>query len=98
MITEILLKNGFTLNYIVKSYKEIKGNREGLTGSYTQTIEIVNDDEKEALICLDEFMLSDTVEYFKQNTDKNFICLERALDTTKKWNLKHYLGDKFKAF
>ena len=28
----------------------------------------------------------------------SFICLERALDTTKKWNLKHYLGNKFNAF
>lgn len=25
------------------------------------------------------------------------ICLELALDTTKKWNLKHHLGDKLKA-
>jgi len=24
--------------------------------------------------------------------------LERALDTTKKWNLKHYMKDNFKAF
>ena len=27
-----------------------------------------------------------------------FICRELALDTTKKWNLKHHLGDKLKAF
>lgn len=98
LITEILLKNSFTLDYRVKLFKEIKGNEEGLMGNYVQTIEIVNDDEKETLICLDEFMLNETVEYFKQNTDKKFICLERALDTTKKWNLRHYLGDKFKAF
>ncbi|MDD4110391.1 MAG: site-specific DNA-methyltransferase [Clostridia bacterium] len=98
LITEILLKNGFNLNYKVKPFHEIKGVREGLSGSYIQKIEFVSDDEKETLICLDEFMLIDTVEYFKQNTDKKFICLERALDTTKKWNLKHYLGDKFNAF
>ena len=33
-----------------------------------------------------------------QNIDKKFICLERALDTTKKYNLRHYMGDKFVAF
>jgi len=26
------------------------------------------------------------------------IVLERALDTTKKWNLKHAMGDKFNPF
>jgi len=98
LITEILLKNGFNLNYKVNPFHEIQGVLEGLTGTYTQKIEFVSDDEKETLICLDEFMLNDTVEYFKKNTDKKFICLERALDTTKKWNLKHYLGDKFNAF
>jgi adenine-specific DNA-methyltransferase len=50
------------------------------------------------LICLDVTIEADTVEYFKKHTDKKFICLERALDTTKKYNLKHYLGDMFNAF
>jgi predicted transcriptional regulator len=27
-----------------------------------------------------------------------FICLERALTTTTKWNLKHFLGNHFNAF
>ncbi len=40
----------------------------------------------------------ETLEHFKTHTDQKFICLERALDTTKKWNLKHYMGEKFKAF
>jgi hypothetical protein len=35
------------------------------------------------------------LEPFKDNI---FICLERALDTTMKWNLKHLLGDKLIAF
>jgi hypothetical protein len=39
-----------------------------------------------------------TVEYLKTHTDKQFICLERSLDTTKKWNLSQYLGDKLHAF
>ncbi len=56
------------------------------------------DGEKETLICLDISIDMERVEYFKKNIEKKFICLERSLDTTKKWNLKHYLGEKFKAF
>jgi adenine-specific DNA-methyltransferase len=59
---------------------------------------LANDGIKETLICLDILINADTVEYFKTHTDKKFICLERALDTTKKYNLKHYLGDLFHAF
>jgi hypothetical protein len=29
--------------------------------------------------------------------DEIFICLERAVDSTKKWNLKHMLGEKLVA-
>jgi len=43
-------------------------------------------------------MANETVEYFKTNISRTLIVLKRALDTTKKWNLKHYMGDKFKAF
>jgi len=38
------------------------------------------------------------VDHFKTHPEHFFICLELALDTTKKWNLKHHLGDKLKAF
>ena len=38
------------------------------------------------------------IEYFKKNTEQKLIVLERALNTTKKWNLKHYMKDNFKAF
>jgi hypothetical protein len=41
---------------------------------------------------------TETVEYFKTQKDLKFICLERGLDTTKKWNLANCLGEKFKAF
>ena len=27
-----------------------------------------------------------------------FICLERSLSTTSKWNLRHFLGSHFNAF
>jgi adenine-specific DNA-methyltransferase len=88
LMTEILLKNNFSLNYKTELQSQFKKNE----------IILAFDDEKETLICLDVSIDSDTVDYFKTNTEQKFICLERALDTTKKYNLKHYLGDKFNAF
>jgi adenine-specific DNA-methyltransferase len=88
LVTEILIKNGFTLNYTLNKQKEFKKNE----------IFFATDGEKETLICLDISIDMETVEYFKKHNTQKFICLERALDTTKKWNLKHYLGDIFIAF
>lgn len=88
LMTEILLKNNFLLNYKTVPQSQFKKNE----------IFLATDGEKETLICLDVSIDLDTVEYFKTNIDRKFICLERALDTTKKYNLKHYLGDKFNAF
>lgn len=88
LLTEILLKNNFTLNYKTTKQEQFKKNE----------ILHVTDGEKETLICLDVVLDMETVEYFKKNTGQKFICLERALDTTKKYNLKHYMGDKFTAF
>jgi len=88
LLTEILLKNNFTLNYKTTKQEQLKKNE----------ILHVTDGEKETLICLDVVLDMETVEYFKKNTQQKFICLERALDTTKKYNLKHYMGDKFTAF
>jgi adenine-specific DNA-methyltransferase len=88
LLTEILLKNGFQLNYKANKQDQFKKNE----------ILLATDGIKETLICLDVAIDADTVEHFKKHTDKKFICLERALDTTKKYNLKHYLGDLFHAF
>lgn len=88
LLTEILLKNGFNLNYKLGLQMQFVSNE----------VQLASDGEKETLICLDVVINADTVDYFKTHTDKKFICLERALDTTKKYNLKHYLGDKFNAF
>jgi len=88
LITEILIKNGFKLNYTVTKQAEFKKNE----------ILFVTDGGKETLICLDVIIADETVEHFKTNTDQKLIVLERALDTTKKWNLKHAMGDKFNAF
>lgn len=88
LMTEILLKKGFNLNYTSEKQEQFKKNE----------IYLATDGEKETLICLDVTIEMETVEYFKKHTDKKFICLERALDTTKKYNLKHYMGDMFNAF
>ena len=88
LLTEILLKNHFTLNYAVKQATDFKKN----------AIFHVTDGNKETFICLDTQLDMETVEHFKIHTAQKFICLERALNTTMKWNLKHYMGDKFSAF
>ena len=88
LITEILLKNGFKLNYTVTKQELFKKN-EVFLATYG---------EKETLLCLDINISDETIEYFKTNISQKLIVLERALDTTKKWNLKHYLGEKFIAF
>jgi adenine-specific DNA-methyltransferase len=88
LITEILLKNGFSLNYKVEKQEQFLKN----------DIYLATDGEKEVLICLDYMVNPETVAYFKNHTDIKFICLERALDTTKKYSLKHYMGNLFKAF
>ena len=83
LLTEILLKKGFNLNYSTELQAQFTKNE----------ILLASDGEKETLICLDVTIADETVEYFKTHTSQKFICLERALDTTKKYNLKHYLGD-----
>lgn len=88
LITEILLKNGFKLNYSLTKQDQFKKN----------DVILATDGEKETLICLDNPLSDEFIEYFKTNTSQKLIVLERSLDTTKKWNLKHYLGDKFIAF
>lgn len=88
LITEILIKNGFKLNHTLTKQEEFKKNE----------ILLASDGDKETLICLDVTIADETVEHFKTHTDQKLIVLERALDTTKKWNLKHAMGDKFNAF
>ncbi len=88
LLTEILLKKGFQLNYKADKQEQFKKNE----------ILLATDGIKETLICLDVAIDADTVEHFKKHTNQKFICLERALDTTKKYNLKHYLGNLFHAF
>jgi len=84
---EVLLKNGFTLDYILTRRPEFTKNE----------VFIAKDAYKESLICLDQAIAPETVDHFKKEKEQFFICLELALDTTLKWNLKHHLGDKLKA-
>lgn len=96
LISEILLKNGFQLNYKTSKQEQFTKNE----------ILLATDGLKETLICLDDAIATETVDYFRnlanaENSAKvipKLICLERALDTTKKYNLKHYLGNLFNAF
>ena len=87
VIDEVLLKSGFMLDYTLAPRPEFTGN----------TVFLARDAHKESLICLDLTIAPATVDHFEQHRDHFFICLETALDTTKKWNLKHHLGDKLRA-
>jgi adenine-specific DNA-methyltransferase len=88
VMDEVLLKNGFMLDYTLTPQPQFTKNE----------VCLAKDAHKESLICLDLKLDAATVDHFKTHTEHFFICLELALDTTKKWNLKHHLGDKLKAF
>ncbi|MBN1548941.1 MAG: site-specific DNA-methyltransferase, partial [Syntrophaceae bacterium] len=85
---EVLLENGFMLNY-----SKVKLNNFSKNNVFQ-----IKDDFKECLICMDMNLAKETLKELEEFKDKIFICLERALDTTMKWNLKHLLGDKLIAF
>lgn len=88
LITEILIKQGFMLTYKL----------ERQTGFTQNTVFLATDGNKEAYVTADPSLSDETVEYFMAHTDKKFICIERALDTTKKFNLKEKMQEKFFAF
>ena len=84
---EVLLKQGFMFGYTHTPQPEFTKNE----------VVLVRDAHKESLLCLDAVIAPETVDYLQTHKDRFFICLELALDTTKKWNLKHHLGDKLKT-
>ena len=88
LITEILISRGFMLTYKLEHQPTFTEN----------TVYLASDGIKEAYICVDNTLADSTVDYFMQNTDTKFICIERALDSTKKFNLKKRMQDKFSAF
>lgn len=83
---EVMLKNGFMLNYTLTPQKKFKQNK----------VYLADDGYKKALVCLDAEIKADTIG--KLDTENIFICLERSIDTTRKWNLKKQLGEKLLAF
>lgn len=85
---EVLLKNGFMLNYSKTQESTFSKNN----------VFRVKDSFKECLICMDMAIDQQTLKDLESHKESIFICLERSLDTTMKWNLKHLLGDKLIAF
>ena len=91
---EVLLKNGFQLHYTRKRAEEFTEN----------TVYDVSDGRRSALVCLawNESIKDGTIAKLRAMSeaaeDPFFICLERSLTTTAKWNLKHFLKTRFTAF
>lgn len=84
LLFEILLKDGFDLNFKSEPVDAFKKNK----------VMRVTDGEKSALICLDEIIDLETVKTLESYKEHRFICLERAVDSTRKWNLKRVFGDR----
>ena len=83
---EVLLKNGFTLNYQKTKEPDFSKN----------DVYRIKDSLKECLICMDISIYDQTWQIdLQKHQDTFFICLGRALETTTaKWNLKHMLKEK----
>lgn len=88
LITEILIQRGFMLTYKLEKQTSFAKNN----------VYLATDGIKTAYICVDNSLEDATVDYFMEHTDTKFICIERALDSTKKFNLRKKMGDKFFAF
>ena len=88
LITEILIQRGFMLTYKLEKQATFTANN----------VYLATDGIKTAYICVDNKLEDATVDYFMEHTDTKFICIERALDSTKKFNLKKKMEDKFFAF
>jgi len=82
LMYEVLLKDGFNLNF----------NAEKLTEFGKNNIYKVTDGEKHAYLTLDSNIKDETLQKLQKYTGERFICLERAVDTTKKWNLQNMFG------
>ena len=91
---EVCLKNGFQLHYTRTRRDDFPEN----------TIYEVRDPRRSALVCLawNENIHDSTIKRLRELAEADekpfLICLERALTTTTKWNLKHFLGNHFNAF
>ena len=62
------------------------------------TVYLATDGIKETYICVDSELKDSTVNYFMEYPDVKFICIERVLDSIKKFNLKNKMKTNFFAF
>lgn len=91
---EVLLKCGFQLHYTRQRRDDFSDN----------TIHEVSDAHRHALVCLawNESIKDATLKRLRELDEAGekpfFICLERSLSTTTKWNLDHLLGKRLTAF
>ena len=84
---EILLKQGFMLNYAKEKDKRFIDN----------DVYYINDSFKECLICLDKTIHANTMKKLEEvspSLQSTFICMEQALDTSAKWELKRILSNR----
>ncbi|HMO52651.1 MAG TPA: DNA methyltransferase, partial [Kiritimatiellia bacterium] len=87
ILHEVLLKNGFMLDVQTEPLADFKKN----------VVFRAWDTQKEASVCLDYDLKEETVAKLKC-MQGIFICLEQALNTTKKWNLRAEFGERLVAF
>lgn len=87
ILQEVLLKNGFMLDVQAEPLTEFTEN----------VVFRAWDSYKEALVCLDYDLKEQTSAKLK-GMEGIFICLEQALNTTKKWNLRAEFGERLVAF
>ena len=87
ILQEVLLKNGFMLDV----------QTEALTDFTENAVFRAWDSQKEATVCLDYDLKEQSIAKLK-GMEGIFICLEQALNTTKKWNLRAEFGERLVAF
>ena len=87
ILQEVLLKNGFILDVQTEALADFTDN----------AVFRVWDSQKEATVCLDYDLKEQTIARLK-GMDGIFVCLEQALNTTKKWNLRVEFGERLVAF
>ena len=92
---EVLLKCGFQLHYTRRRREDFTEN----------TVFEVTDGKRGSLVCLawNEAIKDATLKRLRELDEAAgdkpfFICLERSLNTTAKWNLDHLLGKRLTAF
>ena len=87
ILEEVLLKSGFMLDVQTESLAKFTEN----------VLFRAWDSQKEATVCLDHDLKEQTIAKLK-GMEGIFICLEQALNTTNKWNLRVEFGERLVAF